>query len=484
MRTLILSALIVAGLHAEPVAAQISPADSRSAVEAGLLPPVVFDDGAEAWTLPDRMARWNVPGVSIAVIDNGRIVWAQGYGVRVAGESDPVRVETRFQAASISKPVAAAAALALVQDGVLTLDGDVNQTLESWRLPDTSFTANRALTLRDLLSHTGGTTVHGFPGYAQGAPVPTPVEVLNGVAPANTDAVTSWAQPGQGWRYSGGGYQIVQQMIEDATDQSFADIVNSRVLAPADMTNSGYDTPAPGVIAHGHGSDGQPIAGGWHTYPEQAAAGLWTTPSDLARFGLALAAAYRGEDDRLMDHATATIMMTPVMEEHGVGPAVSGEGEALAVSHGGANEGFRAFWVIHPATGDGAVVMTNGDEGSRLAMEVVRAVARVHGWPDYAPAARTTYVLDPGVLASRAGIWSTAGAQPVVFNARQDGERLVFETERGTFVFTAVSATAMVAGEIGASARFIEGEDGSLTLSAFGMELRQQDAEASPASGS
>lgn len=471
MRSLVLSAAFGLALLAGPVAAR-SP--QQTAVEAGLQPAAVFDGKAEAWTVEQRMARWKVPGVSVVVVDDGRIVWAKGYGVLAAGEAAPVTPQTRFQAASISKPIAAAAALSLVQDGRLTLDGDVNAVLKSWKLPASRFTADRPLTLKDLLSHTGGTTVHGFPGYARGAPVPTLVQVLQGSGRANTGPVVSEAKPGERWKYSGGGYEIVQQLIEDVSGKPFADVVQARVLTPAGMTASGYAPPAKGAFAQGHGVDGKVIPGGWHTYPEAAAAGLWTTPTDLARFGLALTAAYRGRTDGPLTPATVKTMLTPVMGGYGLGPGVSGEGAALAVSHGGSNEGFRAFWVIHPVTGDGVVVMTNGESGDRVMMEIVRAVAKVYGWPDFAPAAYESAVLAPEVLAAREGDWSVdLDGQHIVFTLRRDGRRLAIETFRGTFLFTPVSATAMVTADTGARASFETGADGKPVLKVFGLALKK-----------
>jgi len=472
MRSLFLTTAFGAALVAGPVMAQ--PSAEQRAVETGLQPAAVFDGKAEGWTVEQRMARWKVPGVSVAVVDDGRIAWARGYGVIAAGQRTTVTPETRFQAASVSKPVAAAAAMSLVQDGRLTLDGDVNASLKSWTLPASAFTAERPLTLKDLLSHTGGTTVHGFPGYAQGAAVPTLVQLLNGAAPANTKAVVSEAKPGERWKYSGGGYEIVQQMIEDASGRPFADVVQARVLAPIGMTASGYALPPKGAFALAHGLDGKPIRGGWRSYPEAAAAGLWTTPSDLARFGLALTAAYRGEAGGPLAPATVKTMLTPVMGGYGLGPGVSGEGEALAVSHGGSNEGFRAFWVIHPVTGDGVAVMTNGESGDRVMMEIVRAVAKTYGWPDFAPATYASFTLAPDVLAAREGDWAVdLDGQHIVFTLRRDGQGLAIETFRGTYPFTPITATTMVAPEIGAKASFETGADGKPVLKVFGLTLKK-----------
>lgn len=236
--------------------------------------------------LADRMAAYHVPGVSIAVIHEGAIEWAKGFGVVEAG-GDPVTTETLFQAGSISKPVAAMAALHLVEQGKLSLDADVNQALTSWTIPPSAAAPGAVVTLRELLSHAAGLTVHGFPGYAAGAAVPTLVQILDGVTPANTAPIRLEAVPGSRWKYSGGGYMVMQQLLLDVSQQPFPELLRDTVLAPIGMTHSTYEQPLPVELrvqaATPYKADGAPIEGGFHTYPEMAAAGLWTTPTDLAR---------------------------------------------------------------------------------------------------------------------------------------------------------------------------------------------------------
>ncbi len=254
-------------------------------VTSGLIGNVVIKgDEHSTHTLADRMKELNVPGVSIAVIHEGKIEWAQGFGVRSLG-GPPVTADTMFQAGSISKPLAAMAALRLVQQGKLSLDNDVNTYLTSWKLPSDPVTAGEPITLRELLTHTAGMTVHGFPGYASNVQVPTLVQVLNGEKPANTPAIRSEAAPGVNWTYSGGGYTIMQQVLIDATKEPFQKLLHDSVLAPIGMSHSTYEQPLPKAFqtfaATPYSSDGEVIEGGAHTYPEMAAAGLWTTPTDL-----------------------------------------------------------------------------------------------------------------------------------------------------------------------------------------------------------
>lgn len=339
-------------------------------------------------TLAERMAFYKVPGLGIAVIHGGAIEWAKGYGVREAGQPTPVDTDTLFQAASISKPVAAMAALKLVQGGKLALDEDVNRKLSTWKLPENEFTAGEKVTLRRILTHSAGLTVHGFPGYAQGAPLPTLVQVLNGVPPANTAPIRVDVKPGTLFRYSGGGFTLMQQMLIDVAGRPFPEFMQDTVLGPLGMTHSTYQQPLPEALwrqaASAHDRDGVAVKGRWNTYPEMAAAGLWTTPSDLARFAIELRNAFRGQSERVLSAATARQMLTRQRKDlNGLGIGLRGEGQTLSFSHGGANRGFMCQLIAFAESGDGAVIMTNGDRGQALIQEVLRAIAAEYGWPEF-----------------------------------------------------------------------------------------------------
>jgi CubicO group peptidase (beta-lactamase class C family) len=370
--------------------------------------------------IEDRMRHYRVPGVSVAVIDSGRIVWAKAWGVKRAGGTEPVDTSTIFQAASISKPVSALAALSLVREGRLTLHQDINTFLRTWTVPDNEFTASAKITLRHLLSHTAGLTVHGFRGYAPDEPVPTVAELLDGSTPANSAPVRVDVVPGTLWRYSGGGTTVAQLAMMDATGQSFADLMQERVLGPLEMSRSTFAQPLPperhADAAVGHRATGAPVAGDWHTYPEQAAAGLWTTPSDLARLAIEVQRAWHGRSDRVIDRTLAQVMLTEVQGRYGLGFGLP-ESEEPAFSHGGANEGFRAQFLAFRDRGQGAIVMTNGDQGAALAAEINRAIAAEYGWPGFSPRERDVIEADPALLDSLAGAWilpdgPTIGIQP------------------------------------------------------------------------
>jgi CubicO group peptidase (beta-lactamase class C family) len=395
----------LASVPARPVPQEAPPsADSRAArVESGLMPQfIIAGRPLPARNLAERMSEMRTPGISIAVINDGVIEWARGYGVTEAGTDKPVTPRTLFQAASISKPVAALAALRLVEKGALRLDEDVNAKLTSWKVPENDFTKTEKVTLRRLLSHTAGLTVHGFGGYAADAPVPTLVQVLDGAKPANSAAVRADVVPGTFWRYAGGGYMVVQQLMIDVSGRTFPDLLAELVLKPVGMDDSTYEQPLPearrGAAAGGHRSDGKLLPGRYHTYPEMAAAGLWTTPTDLAKFLLEIDKGRHGRS-AVISEAMAREMTTAQKPGYGLGLSLSGIGPAMGFGHGGSNEGFKCQMTAYLEGGRGAVVMTNGDRGGFVAGEVMRAIAREYGWPSFKPVEKKVVPVDPKALA-------------------------------------------------------------------------------------
>jgi CubicO group peptidase (beta-lactamase class C family) len=331
------------------------------------------------------LAKHKVPGASIALIEGGKVAWALGYGVKEAGKPEPVTAATLFQAASISKPVAAFAAMRLVGQGKLRLDDNVDDTLSSWRVPANAFTRQQPVTLRLLLSHRAGVIVPGFPGYAAGVQVPSLLDVLGGKPPANTPAIVVDMPPARTFRYSGGGFCIVQQLLMDVADAPFEKAMDDLVLGPLGMTSSAYRQPLPearrGEAATGHQSRGA-IEGKWHTYPELAAAGLWTTAEDLAKFGLGVSKAWQGESPDILSRELGREMLTRQgAGGYGLGLIVRGAGKGLSFTHDGVNAGFESRLVGFPATGQGAVVMTNAN-GSKPLIEALTELLRAeYRWP-------------------------------------------------------------------------------------------------------
>jgi CubicO group peptidase (beta-lactamase class C family) len=395
-------------------------------VEAGIVPQVLVHGEAPVMPpLAARMRELHVPGVSIAVIHDGRIEWARGFGVTHAGGA-PVTANTLFQAASISKPVFSLAVLKLVDAGKLNLDANVNDYLTAWKLPDNDFTRQSKVTLRGILTHSAGLTVHGFPGYAAGAPLPTTVQILDGTTPANSAAIRVDIVPGTLARYSGGGYVVAQQLLHDVTGAPLQKLMHDSVLAPLGMTRSTYDQPLPGTrlseIALPHRADGDPVEGGPHTYPEMAAAGLWTTPTDLARYALGVRTSLAGKSSGVISRKTARAMLTPVFGGQGLGPQTGGATSRKFFAHDGGNEGYRCLLVAYE-DGEGAVVMTNSDSGGELTGEILRTIAYVYQWPDFAPPTRTLATVKPELLDRYVGAYELNDGTPYV--VRKEGDRLV-----------------------------------------------------------
>jgi len=335
------------------------------------------------FSLDTLMKAYDAPGLSIAVIENGRISWAKGYGVTETGGTVPVTAHTLFQAASISKPVAAAGAMLLVQAGKLNLDTDVNMRLKSWKVPDNTFTATQKVTLRRLMSHTAGLSVSGFSGYDIAAPLPTVAQILNGEAPANTSAVRVIFEPGSKAQYSGGGITVEQLLMTEVTGQSFPVLMDRLVLKPFGMSDSSYDQPLPAdraqTAAAGTYGNGKTVHGRSHIYPEMAAAGLWTTPSDLARFSIAIADARTGHKTNLLSQATATEMLTKAPNGDALGFFTDDKVPGL-FGHNGTNEGFRSLMVMNWQTGQGIVIMVNSDNGSEISAMILQRYAVEYGW--------------------------------------------------------------------------------------------------------
>jgi CubicO group peptidase (beta-lactamase class C family) len=443
-----------------------TPLEARIArVESGLLPAfVIAGRPLPAKPLAQRMTDLKTPGVSVAVINDGAIEWAKGYGVTETGTATPVTPHTLLQAASISKPVAALAALRLVEQGKLSLDEDVNAKLASWKVPENDFTKTEKVTLRRLLSHSAGLTVHGFGGYAADAPVPTLVQVLDGAKPANSDAVRVDVVPGKIWRYSGGGYTVAQQLMMDVAGRPFPDLMAELVLKPVGMIDSTYEQPLPearrGAAAGGHTSDGKLLPGRAHTYPEMAAAGLWTTPTDLAKFLLEIERARLGKS-AVLSQALAIEMTTAQKPGYGLGLSLDGFGKTASFGHGGSNEGFKCQMAAFFEGGRGAVIMTNGDQGAFLAGEILRAVAREYDWPSFKPVEKKIVAVEPKALAALEGRYELRPGR--FLDVKLEGGTLFVGDAEGKFELFPESETRffdMVEGHI---LFFVKGPDGRPT---------------------
>jgi len=377
-------------------------------IENNLLPSLLVE-GEELgdMNILKRMEYYHIPGVSIAFLNGGEIAWAKGYGYTSTDSTRPVDELTLFQAASISKPVAAMAALALVEDNKIGLEDNVNLYLKDWQVEENKFTVTEKVTLRRILSHTAGLTVHGFGGYASDEDVPETIQVLNGEEPANSARIFPDTTPGVQYRYSGGGYTVMQLMLCDVTGKKFPELMEESVLSKIGMVLSTYQQPLPEKYwenaACGHRGDGQMVEGKWHTYPEMAAAGLWTTPSELLKYAIEVQKSFAGESNLILSKEMTGKMLTPQMNGHGIGPGTGGSGDSITFGHGGANEGFRCNLYAFTELGQGVVIMTNGDRGGELMNEILRSFSKVYGWNTYKPTMKSVATLSGEELDSFVG---------------------------------------------------------------------------------
>jgi CubicO group peptidase (beta-lactamase class C family) len=358
-------------LPAQPVA---SPSDIERGLE------VVEPGAAKAslLDLSDALAALKIPSVSVALIDHGKLAWARAWG--------DASTHTIYQAASLSKLVTAVAALRLVEQGRLALDRNVNDDLAIWRVPQNDLTAGHPVTLRGLLSMTAGISVPGYLGYEPGAHLPDLKQILDGAPPANSPPVRVVYTPGSRYAYSGGGYEIVQALIEGKAHNSFDDALSDLIFEPAHMADSTFAQPLSTALtpraAQGHYRDRRALPGGWRVVPELAAGGLWSTPTDLAQLLIEIARAYRGEENPLLSRTTAIEMLKPQNGgPYGLGGAVAGSGQSLVLMKRGQNIGYQAYMLIFPEVGQGIVVMTGSDNGTTLATALIRRAATVYRWP-------------------------------------------------------------------------------------------------------
>lgn len=383
----------------------VSTIDMIKKVETGLSGPVIIE-GDSTWSIEERMEHYGVPGVSLAVINNGEIEWTKVYGVKDKESKSPVTAKTLFQAASISKPVTAYGALTLVEQKKVALEEDINSFLKSWKLPESEFTKEKKVTLKNLISHSAGITVHGFLGYSTDLPVPTLVQVLNGAPPANSSPSVVDKIPEESFRYSGGGYNIVQQMMMDIESKPFPEMMNELVLQPLEMNNSTYNQPLAGkqlaLAATGYLPDGSMVKGKRHTYPEMAPAGLWTTAEDIAKFAINIQLALKGQSEKGLSKDMTTKMLTPFVEEFiGLGMFIDKKKDGIYFGHGGWNEGFSSELTAHRDKGYGVVVLTNANQPDFIS-ELIRSVALTYGWNDYVPTYKKMNI-EPSVIAEIVG---------------------------------------------------------------------------------
>lgn len=355
----------------------------RHQVERNLLPRVAFIGETAPVDIAARMAQHKVPAFSVAVIDDGKLDWSAAWGRLTTGGA-PAGCDTLFQAGSLAKPVTVLAALRMQADGKLDLDADIATYLSSWELPAGKQTAANPVTLRKLFAHTSGLTPGGYEGYVRGQPFPTDVQTVSGEPPSNAKKIEVVEAPGTSLRYSGGGYTIAEIALQDEFEQSFEQLMRTWLLAPVGMKQADFTVPLPDSshvrAATGHQADGSAVEGGWRNHPEQAAAGLWATASDLATLLIELRKGWLGESTVFRQESIRELMAQP-FDGHAYGFRLIGEGDEVFITHYGGTVGYRAGMTLNLRSGDGAVYLANADSGGALGPEFFAAVSTAYGWP-------------------------------------------------------------------------------------------------------
>lgn len=322
-------------------------------------------------------------GVSIALIDNYELVWAKGFGVIEIGTNDSVTTQTVFQAASISKPVTALAIMKKVQEGRISLNENVEARLTSWHIPKNPYTSSSAVTVKHLLSHTGGVanSFYYVPGYTEADRLPTVVECLNGTKPAQNNPVKITATPGAQFSYSNCGYWILEALLEDLEKKEFETLIADEILMPIGMTNSTFNSTPPGShfksIAGGHLDKNKLIEGKYYRVRPQSSGGLWSTPTDLARFLILIQKSRKGDANDIISKEYAMLMTTPVMGSYGLGFSSEVRGTGVKFfGHDGHNMGYICSMIGSLDNGFGVVIMTNSENGWKAVNKIKKLVGR------------------------------------------------------------------------------------------------------------
>ncbi len=309
-------------------------------------------------------------GLAVALIEKGQIAFIKGYGYADKENGLLIQGDTAFQAASISKSVAAWGVMKLVEEGKIDLDAPVEKYLTRWSIPSSSFDTDK-VTIRLLLSHTSGLSSHGYAGYEPDSTIPTLEESLLGKG-KYLEPVKLVKEPGTAYKYSGGGYTVLQLMIEEVTGIPFSEYMQKEVLIPLGMNNSSYDYKVmQKKVAKSYGVFGEVLPG--YIYTEEAAAGLYTTAEDLGKFVLASLSLDVDNDNKVLKPETIKLMQSIANSEFPFGLGymeVPFEDGRRLLEHRGTNRGWRNKYIFSTDTKDGLVILTNNDNARSLANDV------------------------------------------------------------------------------------------------------------------
>ena len=434
---------------------------------------------SEKLSLLDRMKFYQVPGVSLAVIDANAVEWSRTYGDKDALIRQPLTRETMFQAGAFSQMMTAAAALKLAEAGKIDLDADVGAWLKSWRLPPASESGlGSKISLRSLLTHSAGLSDHVYIGYAQGDPLPTAGQILDGAPPANGGPawVPASRKSALRTRYSEPGYLVAGQALTDVSGMAFPALMDASIIGPLGLKNSTFALPLPDDLraraATGHTREGQPVKGLWNNYPEAAAKGLWTPPDDFAAFLLDLLGSAAGTPGKILSQASARAMLSAQAESYGFGVVVEGKDDDILFDLRGKTRGYACFMAVYPAKRQGAVIMTNSDNGFLLIQEIMAALSEAYGWAHYKPEEKTVLRLDPASYQDFSGTYEVNPSYRLDVS-QEDYYLVIRPTGQTATKFYAESQTLFYSTDPYVRIQFLRNKAGA----ADGLVLWQQDFE-------
>jgi CubicO group peptidase (beta-lactamase class C family) len=430
-------------------------------IERNLVPMYAVSGKVPRMSIPQMMKQDHIPGMSIAFVDNGQIAWTKHYGFANLKDSIPVNSETVFTGASLSKPITAIAALHLVDKGILNLDEDVNLKLNGWKIPESKLTEKEKVTLRRLISHNAGIKNDLWNSYLPDDTVPTIHQLLAGKEPSTDPETSVIYEPGSQTKYSNPGYSIIQKLLMDVTRQEFDQVIDQLVLKPTGMENSSFKQPIPNNLmqrkAIGYTSDLEPYP--YRLFPYQAAGGIWTTPTDLSKFMIALLNDYHEGTNTLVSKETMQSIFKKYIDRYVF--SFWNWGEDVVFMHYGSNQGFNCIMYGSVLKKQGIVVMTNSDNSFGFFDYIQRAVNDEYQWEYVKPE-----ILDP-VEPNTAWIDPFLGEyqwrdSKVVFSTSNDSLLLKIEGEK--YVLTQAGERVFVLPEKPIKITFPESADQKITF--------------------
>ena len=451
----------------------------RQQVERNLLPRVAFQGETEPAGIEARMALHRTPALSVAVIRDGALDWSAAWG-RLQADGGPAGCDSLFQAGSLAKPATVLAAMRMQEQGLVDFDADIESYLSSWHLPPGAQTGANPVTLRHLFTHTAGITPGGYEGYERGASLPSDPQTVQGLAPANARKAEVLEAPGTSLRYSGGGYTVAEIALQDRLGRPFERIMRNWLTAPAGMRQADFTQPPPAShadhAARGHRGDGSIVPRGWHDHPEQAAAGLWATASDLAAFLIEIRKGWQGRSAVFSQASIRELLAEPI-DGHAYGFRLIGDGDELFLTHYGGTVGYRAGMTFNLQSGNGAVFLANSDNGSELGLEFLGAVSDAYAWPMFRPLRVERTTQPAQVLEALAGRYGFEEG-PVVVVAYEEGELVLRFPNGDRYAMTPIAGAPreFIHPVTGVRARF-DGEGSDIALQLYGQSGRRLPAD-------